>query len=132
MADDVRFEWVDGPDGEGPNPATKEEWERIDDVCATRGWPSLSRTLTRILLAKRGDEIIGFHVLQLFPHSEPLWVAESDRGTELAMTLADKMLEFLVSVKARGWMVIADSPFAEKLCRDRGMVKVKSPVYLAK
>jgi hypothetical protein len=133
MADDITFEWIDGPDAkDAPRPATHEEWDAIDEVCAARGWMSLNRTLTRILVAKRDDRIVGFIVLQLVPHTEPLYVDPAERGTDLAATLADQMVEFLLSVKARGWLVIADSPHARQLCEDRGMQKVKSPVYIAK
>ena len=126
---EVTFQWIDGPDGDGPQPATQAEWDAIDEVCAARGWMSLNRMLTRILVAKRGDEIVGFHVLQLIPHVEPLYVAPSERGTELAAQLADQMVAHLVDVKARGWLVVADSPFAEQLCKERGMKKLKAPVY---
>jgi hypothetical protein len=132
MADqeEIRFEWIDGPEmPNAPRPATDEEWDAIEDVCAARGWMSLNRTLTRVLCAKRGDEIVGFHVMQLAPHAEPLYVATAERGTELAAQLADRMVEFLISIKARGWFVVADSPFAKKMCEERGMAKVKSPVY---
>jgi acetyltransferase (GNAT) family protein len=132
MADDIKFEWIDGPNSQGPRPATIAEWDAIDELCAARGWMSLNRQLTRILVAKRGEEIAGFIVLQLVPHTEPLYVAPSERGTDLAASLADQMVEFLLSVKARGWMVVADNPHAKKLCEDRGMTKVKSPVFIAK
>jgi hypothetical protein len=128
--EDICFEWIDGPDNErGTRPATKAEWDEIDEICAQRGWMSLNRTLTRILVAKRGDQIVGFHVMQLVPHAEPLYVDPKERGTELAALLADQMMEFLVGVQARGWFVVADSPFAKRLCEDRGMTKIKSPVY---
>jgi len=132
MAEDITFEWIDGPNSTGPRPATIAEWDAIDELCAARGWMSLNRQLTRILVAKRGEEIAGFIVLQLVPHTEPLYVAPSERGTDLAASLADQMVEFLLSVKARGWMVVADNPHAKKLCEDRGMTKVKSPVFIAK
>jgi len=131
--DEIRFEWIDGPDNErGLRPATKAEWERIDDLCLVNGWPSLNRTLTRILVAFRGEEIVGFHVMQFFPHAEPMWVDESERGGSLAGSLADQMVKFLRDVKCRGWLVIADSPHARKLCEERGMTRVKSPVYIAR
>jgi hypothetical protein len=134
MADnEITFEWIDGPDAkDAPRPATHAEWDAIDEVCAARGWMSLNRTLTRVLVAKRGEEIVGFHVMQLVPHTEPLYVAPAERGTELAASLADQMVEFMLSVKARGWLVIADSPHAKKMCEERGMTKVKSPVFMAK
>jgi hypothetical protein len=130
-AQDVRFEWIDGPDAaDAPRPATREEWDTIDEICATRGWMSLNRTLTRVLVAKRDDRIVGFHVMQLVPHAEPLYVNSDERGTELAAQLADKMVEFLTSIKARGWMVLAGNPHTEKLCRDRGMKKIASAVFV--
>jgi hypothetical protein len=131
-AEDIKFEWIDGPDSRGPRPATHEEWDAIDEVCAARGWMSLNRTLTRVLVATRDGKIVGFHVMQLVPHTEPLYVYVAERGTDLAARLADQMVEFMLSVKARGWLVIADSPHAKKMCEERGMMKVKSPVYVAK
>jgi hypothetical protein len=130
-AQDVRFEWIDGPDArDAPRPATKAEWDAIDDVCIQRGWMSLSRTYSRVLVAYRGDRMIGFHVLQLLPHAEPQYVNADERGSGIAQQLADQMVAFLQGVKARGWMVIADSPFAEKMCKERGMTRIKSPVYM--
>jgi hypothetical protein len=130
---DIKFEWVDGPDM--PNalrPATREEWDAVEDICAARQWASLNRVLTRILLAKRDDVIVGFHVMQFWPHAEPLYIVPEERGTGLAEALADGMVKFLTEAKARGWIVIADSPEARKLCEAHGMTKVKSPVYMAK
>ena len=128
----IRLEWLDGPDGQGPNPATPEEWAAIDDVLIGRGWMSLNRTLSRVLVARRGEKIVGFHVMQLVPHAEPLWIEEAERGGTLAAEMADQMVKFLTEVQCRGWMVTADSPFAEKLCEDHGMKKVESPVYVAR
>jgi hypothetical protein len=129
--DAVRFEWIDGPDAvNAPRPATKAEWDAIDDVCIARGWMSLSRVFSRVLVAYRGDTMIGFHALQLLPHAEPQYVNADELGNGVAQQMADQMVAFLEGAKARGWMVIADSPHAEKMCRDRGMVKIKSPVYM--
>lgn len=131
MADDITYEWLDGPDmPDAPRPATKEEWQELDDICIAQNWMSLSRRFSRVLVARRDEKIVGFHVMQLLPHVEPLWVATSERASGLAQNLADQMVAFLEGVRARGWMVIADSPHAEKICRDRGMVKLSSPVYI--
>jgi hypothetical protein len=128
--DGARFEWVDGPDAvDAPRPATKAEWDAIDDVCIARGWMSISRRFSRVLVAYRGDTMIGFHVFQMVPHAEPQYVNVDERGTGLAERMADQMAAFLEGAKARGWMVVADSPFAEKMCKARGMVRIKSPVY---
>jgi hypothetical protein len=123
---EVKYRWIDGRD------ASEEDWEKIESILIARGWMSLNRPTTRILVAEEEGKLLGFTTLQLVPHAEPLWVAPSQRATGLAEDLADKMLEFLIEVKVRGWMVVADSPFAEKICKERGMLRVESPVYVAK
>lgn len=102
----------------------------IDSVIRACGWAPLNDSVAKILCAIESGRVVGFHVLQMFPHVEPLWVAPEHRGTGLAEELADRMLNFMTDIGARGFMVIADTPYAEKLCRDRGMKRVTSPVYI--
>lgn len=119
----VTFRWVDGPT------ASDEDWNKIEGVLALRGWMSLNRNTTRILVAEKGDTM-AFHVFQFVPYCGPLFVPPSMRGTGVAEELADKMMEFLADIQIRGWIVTAESPFAAKLCEDRGMTKVEQPVYV--
>lgn len=126
----IRFEWLDGPESQGPRRATEEEWAAIDEILARQGWMSLNRMLTRVLVAYRGEEIVGFHVMQLLPHAEPQWVDMSERGSGLSQQLADQMVGFLEGVKARGWMVLATNKHAEKMCQDHGMKKIDATVYM--
>lgn len=126
MSGGVEYRWIDGPT------ATAEEWDRVEGVLAVRGWMSLNRPTSRILVAEREGELLGFMVMQLVPHTEPLWVRPSERGSGIAESLADQMVEFMFSVQSRGWMVVADNPMAAKLCEARGMMKVDAPVYVAK
>ena len=119
----VNYYWIEGRD------ASTEEWERIESILASRGWASLNRPTSRILVAEANGELLGFHVFQFYPFCGPLWTRPSVRGSGLAEELADKMLEFLAEVRARGWLVIAESPHAEKLCAERGMKRVEFPVY---
>lgn len=126
MSDDTRFRWINGTD------ATAEDWDRIEGILAARGWMSLNRPTSRILVAEDADgALLGFVVLQFIPHTEPLWVAPSQRGTGLAEQLADKIIEFMVEIGARGWVAVADSPVAAQLCEKVGMTKLESPVYVA-
>jgi hypothetical protein len=93
---------------------------------------SLARPTSRILVAE--DEyglLLGFSCLQLVPHLEPLFVIPSMRGSGLAEELADKMVEFVLDMKVRGFMVVAESPHAVKLCEDRGFKKVECPVFVS-
>lgn len=123
MPDDVRYRWIDGPT------ATDEEWSKIDEILATRGWTSLNRKLTRIRIAEDATGILGFLVLQHFPHLEPLFVRPSARGTGVAEKLTDDMIEFLRGVESRGFEVTCDSAHAVKLAEAVGLRKVESPVY---
>jgi hypothetical protein len=122
---EVSYRWIDGPD------ATEEEWDRIDQVLASRGWMSLSRTFTRIRIAEREGRIIGFYVLQHIPHVEPMWVDKREWGAGVAEHLADDMQNFLTEVNARGFMAVCESPIAKKMCEARGMVQVHFPVYVS-
>jgi hypothetical protein len=120
---EVTYRWLDGID------ASQEEWDRFDSILATRGWMSLNRKTSRIRIAERCGQLLGFHVFQMIPSAGPLWVAPRERGTEIAAQLADDMLSFFAEAAARGWIVVASSPVTAKFCEERGMHKVKSPVY---
>ena len=74
--------------------------------------------------------LAGFYALQLRPHVEPLWVREDMRGTGLAATLVDVMSKFLEATNTRGFIVIADTPEAVKLCEHYGMRRVIAPVFI--
>lgn len=123
MPDDVRYRWIDGPT------ATDEEWSKIDEILATRGWTSLNRATSRIRLAEDATGILGFLVLQMYPHVEPLFVRPSARGKGVAERLSDDMIAFLQQVEVRGFELTADSPHAAKLAEAAGLRKVESPVY---
>jgi hypothetical protein len=121
----IRFLWYDGPT------CDDTEWDRIENILAARGWMSLNRPTSRILVAEDVDgKIQGFLVLQLCPHTEPLWVAPSARATGLAEELVDRMVKFMEQVQIRGYIATADSPFAAQLCENHGMTKVDKPVYV--
>jgi hypothetical protein len=120
----ITYRWIDGPT------AADADWQRVDDVLVVRGWMALNRELTRILVAEDEGVLAGFAILQLIPHVEPLWVAPSKRGTEVASTLADKMIEYMVEAKARGWIAVASNSQVAKMCEEHGMTRVDKPVYV--
>lgn len=74
--------------------------------------------------------VAGFHILQLRPHPEPLWVRPDMEGTGLSGDLAGAMAQFLHDTNTGGFICVADTPEAEKLCKSFGMTKVTSPVYV--
>ena len=120
----VRYRWVDGVS------CSDAEWNKIDIMLATRGWMSLNRNTTRALIAESPDGVIqGFNIFQMIPFLGPLYVLPSARGTGIAEDLSAKMVDFMQEVQARGYIAIAQSPHAVKLCENLGMKKVESPVY---
>jgi len=123
-ASQVRYRWVGGHD------ATPEDWDAIEMRLAARGWVALDRDTSYVLVAEDDAGLVGFACLRLVPHSEPLYVERRAYGTGVAETLADKVVEMLVELKVYGCMVVAESPFAAKLCEDRGYKRVESPVYV--
>lgn len=121
----MNYRWIDGPF------ATQEDRDKIDDILAARGWMAFNWDMTRVRVVEDDQgKLLGFGALQMMPHAEPLYVAPEARATGVAEALADDMLQFLTDMHARGWVVVADSPHAQKLCEERGMVKMNSPVYV--
>lgn len=103
----------------------------LEPILAKRGWASLNKLTSRALCAfAPNGQLLGFLVVQLFPHTEPLYVDPDYRGIGIAEELSDRMVKYMLEIKARGWMVVADSPHAVKLCEERGMRKLESPVYV--
>lgn len=118
MTMDIKFKWLDG-----------DALQIIEPILESRGWASMNDKTCRALCAFDGTKLVGFHVFQLYPHAEPMWLDRAYRGTGIAEDMADKMMEFLSQVGVRGFMVIADNPAVQRLCESHGMKKVNAPVY---
>src|SRR5208337_1127868 len=124
MSEAITYRWIDGPF------ASDEEWATIESVLVTRGWMSLNRQVTRILVAEEDGKIGAFFVLDLVPHAGPLWVKPSWRGTKVANELAEQMNDFFVESQARGVIIVAESPMVERMCEARGMIRVTKPIFV--
>lgn len=123
--EDLRYRWIDGPT------CDDMDWDRIEAILLARGWMSLNRPTSRILVAETEDgKLASFLVLQMIPHTEPLWVAPEFRASGLAEQMVDAMIKFLNQVQIRGYLATAESPFAAKLCEEHGMKKLEHPVYI--
>ena len=121
---DVRYRWVDG------RTCPQPEWDKIDALLEVRGWMSLNRQTSLIRLAESisTGQIIGFNVIQLIPYVGPLYVIPSARGSGVTEVLIDQVQAHLSD--SRGYMAIAQSPYAARACEQRGMKKVEVPVYV--
>lgn len=102
----------------------------LEPILAANGWTSLNGKTARALVAHDGTKLAGFHILQMLPHAEPLYVAPEYRGTGVALELAARMDVFLEDISCRAFMVVADTPEAVHLCEAHGMKLITSPVYL--
>jgi hypothetical protein len=122
--DEVTYRWLDGPT------ATQDEWDKLELILASRGWMSFNRQVTRILVAECGTKLAGFFGMSLVPHAGPLFVSPSFRGTTVANELAERMNEFFVETHARGVIIVAESPMVERMCEQRGMIRVTKPIYV--
>lgn len=114
-----------------------EDLKVLAPVIHARGWGPFNPYLTRALCAfeKQGDgteALVGFVVLQMIPHTEPLYVDPEHRGTGLAEELSEEIVAFLRENQVRGWIAIAESPHSAILCEKNGMNLVPFPVYFGK
>jgi hypothetical protein len=122
----ITYRWIHGP------LASTEEWDSIDMILAARGWTPWNKQTTIVLVAEDEEGIAGFLPVQLFPHVEPLWVRPNKRGTEVAEQLAKKVIEFMHSIEARGWISVASDKNVAEMCERQGMKKVEQPVYMGR
>jgi Acetyltransferase (GNAT) domain len=117
--------WIDGPT------SSDQDWKRLEQIVDAKGWMSLPRDMSRVLVAEDSDrKLVGFNVFQGIPFCGPLFVNREWRGSGLAEDLNDEMVHWLTTSKARGWLVIAESKFVEQYCEKIDMERVKSPVYI--
>jgi hypothetical protein len=123
--DGITKRWVDGP------MASDADWDAIESVLVAKGWLSLNRNVSRILVAEdSAGKMVAFNVLQLVPYAGPLHLNRDWRGTGLAEEMNDEMVEYMVESQVRGWLVVAESKFIQDYCEKIGMARVASPVYV--
>ena len=117
----LTYKWLTG----------QEAIDAIAAIFSEKGWVPFNIETIRVRCAfNEQGRCIGFSCLQLFPHVGPQWVADDYRGTGISEQLADDMWGFAQEVKL-GFLVIADNPHAEKICKEKKMTLVTSPVYKA-
>lgn len=119
ITEQITYKWLDGDD-----------LDQLETVLESHGWTSLNKPTSRALGAFHHEELIGFMVLQMVPHTEPLYIKPQYRGQLIAECLAAQMSGFMESIHARSYMVMADTPEAVKLCEANGMRRVTAPVYM--
>jgi hypothetical protein len=107
----------------------------LNPVCRENGFAELNvnpqMPTCRVMGAFADGVLLEAFAFQMYPMLGPLVKVEKsfrDDG-EIARTLAQKMKEFLDECDARAYLVVADNPISERLCRRFGMEELSSPVY---
>ncbi len=118
--DSLTFKWITGGD----------QLQCLRQVIQDQGWTPIPDSAVAYVAFDEAGKVAGFHILQLKPHAEPLYVRPDMEGTGLSGDLAGAMAQFLHDTQTDSFMAIADTPEAEKLCKSFGMTKVDSPVYI--
>ena len=73
-----------------------ETWAELAPVFEAEGISLPCPEMARILVAQEGDKTIGFLVIQLQPHLEPLYVIPEYRNQGIAQALAKAAVQLFV------------------------------------
>lgn len=116
----MRIYWLEGP----------EAADRLNPICEQQGWSLLNPHTCRACIAEDDDGVfLRALVVQLFPLVGPEYAPERERGNiEAMMAVHAEVRNYMAD--ARGFMIIADSPVTDKLCKREGLTPVTSPVYM--
>ena len=106
-----------------------DELNTLEPILKARGWMSLNHDTSAAYCAYDDKKLVGFLVVQLIPHVEPMYVDIRHRGTGVAEQLGQGVADYLREAHCRGAMLIADSPATAKLAEKFKMTKITSPVY---
>jgi hypothetical protein len=116
---DIEFRWLMG-----------EQLAELSPIIQQRNeWVPLNPKMAGANAAYVHDTLVGFCAFNAIPHVEPLWIKETHRGSGLAETLTDNVVQLLYAVHAPAAYVIANSPHSERLALKHGMTRVEYPVY---
>lgn len=113
----LTYRWIQG-----------DELSRLDKIFKLRGWTPLDKDTSDAIAVFDGDELVGFHVVQVRVHAEPQYLDKRYRGKGIANEMAAKVIERLP--KDMGIFVIADDPTAAVLCERHGLKRITSPVFV--
>lgn len=114
----MQYRWIDG-----------DELAVLDPIIESRNWTPLNRKCSRALIAEEDGQLKGFLVVQLYAHTEPLFVSPGERGQGIAEELSVRVVDYLRKSEVTNWMAMCSSPHAVKICERNGMERVSIPVF---
>ena len=108
-----------------------DQISELDGILASHKSQILFPHLAMAKVAYDGDRIVGYHIFQMLPHIEPLWVDPEYRGGDLTHELVKSMDEF--AKEAVGHFVcIATSEFSARLCREIHMDVMPGQLFIGR
>jgi GNAT superfamily N-acetyltransferase len=105
--------------------AVKYFCSRLPEIGVTVPHPESAN----IVVAELEEKIIGFIVLQLMVHTEPIYIDPAHRGSGIAEKLAEEAEKLLKEIDARAVVCIATGRAVEVLCEFMGMKRIEGTLY---
>ena len=85
---------------------------------------------SRIVVAEQKGEIVGFHMLVMVPHLEPIWVAPEYRGTTLAVRLWNRTLQLLDDLRLKVSYCFSERPDTDEYLTRLGLRQLPYKTFL--
>lgn len=105
------------------------EWPRLAPIFHEHAGQLPDPAMARILVARDGEQLAGFLVIQLQPHLEPIYVAPAYQGQGHAIALAQAAIEMFPP--GVPYWAFAPRPAIERLCERAGLKELPWKVYSA-
>lgn len=104
-----------------------DEWISLRPTFVEQGSDLPHPEFARILVAERDGTRIGFLVIQLVPHLEPIYVEEASRGTGVSLALAKAaQAQFPAGIH---YYAFVPNPTIEALAIQAGLTKRPWAIY---
>jgi hypothetical protein len=106
-----------------------EDWPLLAPIFEAQGAPMPSPETAGILAAVEGDKVVGFLVMQLVYHTEPLWVDESKRDGRLAGELVARMDAHFAESRTP-YYSFSDNAWVDREAKRLGMKQLDYKVHV--
>lgn len=95
-----------------------DEWPKIAGVFSSMRKKMPDPRFAKVIVAERGDRIVGFLFIQLAAHMEPLWIKREERGRVNWRRMVRELEKVL---KEGTYYVHAPQGSVQKMCEIVGM-----------
>ena len=107
-----------------------DELKRLIPILGELGWPMVSEPCSMAIVGEEDGEIVGFAIIQLLPHLEPVWVRTDKRGTGLADSIVTMAAGQLQQMNIQHWLSIVRNDQSKRLAQSIGMEPAPGEVFV--